>query len=164
MIEVPPVLNRVADDVNVRRLREMDTKDNAMPIDISMKALLEKAEREEMNLLGYDNIEMLANRTYNPVTQKTRNQVLEENPSDRSRFRFFLCKGPKQFNELLTTYKASFTEGKQQIVESESFHTMVVERFYQHIFKQEDDLINTIKEDDSLWHLVLVGWRHHTFF
>jgi hypothetical protein len=41
---------------------------------------------------------------------------------------------------------------------------MIVERFYQHIFKQEEDLIAKIKEDESLWHLVLVGWRHHTLY
>jgi hypothetical protein len=35
-------------------------------------------------LLGDNDIEIVANRTYDPVTQKTRNQVLEENPYDRS--------------------------------------------------------------------------------
>jgi hypothetical protein len=100
----------------------------ATPIDIPMKALLEKEDSSDgSKLLACNKIAIMVNRTFNPVLQKTKMQVLEESSLIGFDFNFFLCKGPSQFNALLNKYKMPLLEGKQQTIHTETFQTMIVD-------------------------------------
>jgi hypothetical protein len=138
--------------VNKLHLMEEDKTGEALPIDIAAKDFLQR-----VTSVQYRDISIMANREFVPDTPSNRTRSHDDTtkPSLQKipRFRFFIFKGTRQFNKILAMYKP------HAMPVDATFETYIVNAFYMRVFKDEDEELKKLNEDEDMWHIILVGHR-----